>query len=58
MLLGLTLVAAAAGGWWIYEGGGRRRTSDGLVAASGRIEVERVHLAPATAGRACGCPIQ
>jgi HlyD family secretion protein len=52
MLLGLTLVAGGAGGgWWIYEGAGDRRAPDGIVAASGRIEVERVHLAPATEGR-------
>jgi HlyD family secretion protein len=55
MLLGLTLVAG--GGWWIYEGAGDRRAPDGIVAASGRIEVERVHVAPATEGRVLGLAV-
>lgn len=50
-LVALTVAASgAAGGWWIYEGAGER-APDGLVAANGRIEVERVHVAPGTDGR-------
>lgn len=52
VLVGLTVAAAlVAGGWWAYEDAEARSLTDGIVEASGRIEVERIHVAPAVGGR-------
>lgn len=52
ILLGLTVAGVlGAGGWWLYERMEARTRPGGIVAASGRIEVETVQVAPSVGGR-------
>lgn len=48
---GTVLAVVAAGGWWAYEAYRRGKSADGIVVASGRVEVTRVRLSSPVGGR-------
>ena len=51
-IVGLTAVTVfVTGGWWAYEAYGRSDGPDGIVAASGRVEIPRVLVSSLVAGR-------